>query len=278
MSELDVALFRLQGVKKITNGFQAHCPCHNDNVASLSLSETKEGKLLIYCHAGCSFENIIKALDLPFNKVHSPSSITDIYDYIDAEGKLLYQVIRYHPKAFKQRRPNGEGDWVWDLKGIIPTLYHLPEIIEAIKEEKQVFIVEGEKDADNLRKCRQVATTISGGVSTKWHPSLMPLFEGAKIIIIPDKDKAGINYATYVANLLYGWCLSLKLITLPAKDVSAYLETQTIDNLLNIVYNTSEYIPSGAVTREEFNGWRGINQYLWRLLLKQKAKSKSKYS
>jgi putative DNA primase/helicase len=30
------------------------------------------------------------------------------YDYHDENGKLLYQVVRFEPKDFRQRRPNGE--------------------------------------------------------------------------------------------------------------------------------------------------------------------------
>ena len=30
-----------------------------------------------------------------------------VYDYTDAEGKLLYQTVKYEPKTFRQRRPGG---------------------------------------------------------------------------------------------------------------------------------------------------------------------------
>lgn len=273
MSELDIALSRLEGIKKISGGYQAKCPCHDDKHQSLSVAE-KDGKLLLFCHAGCSFGSIVKALNLRPDKANGIPIITNTYDYTDAEGKLLYQVVRYQPKNFKQRRPDGKGGWVWNMNGIFPTLYHLSEVLKAIYGGEQLFIVEGEKDADNLRKNNWTATTISGGAAAKWHPSLVPIFEGARVVIIPDNDDAGRKYAHYVANLLYGWCSSLKLITLPSKDVSDYLETERIDTLLNIVRNTKEYVPTGAVTREEFNDWRGVNLYLWQLLLKRKSTKK----
>jgi len=283
LSELNTALSHLSGVRKQGNEFIARCPCHNDRHQSLSITE-KEGKLLAYCHAGCSFESIIKALNLEPKNDKLPPQIVATYDYTDSEGKLLYQVVRYHPKNFKQRRPIG-NDWEWNLNGISPTLYHLPEVLIAIKEGQQVFVVEGEKDVDNLRLQGLAATTISGGASTKWPPSIIPLFQGAKIIIIPDNDTPGLKYAQYVSNLLYGWCASLKLITLPAKDVSDYLDSQAIDdehsnprdNLLNLCHNMGEFIPSGAVTREEFNAWRGVNQYLWQTLLR-KSKGNKRYN
>ena len=271
MSELELALSKLQGVKKIAGGYQAKCPCHNDKIASLSISE-RDGKLLIYCHAGCSFESIIKSLNLEPPKPLFPT-ISATYDYTDEEGKLLYQVVRYDPKSFRQRRPDGT-DWVWNLNGVEPTLYHLPEVLEAIKENKTIFIVEGEKDVDNLRKVGQSATTISGGASTKWSPQIVTYFLNATVAIIPDKDEPGKKYAQYVANLLYGFTQSLKVINLPIKDVSDYLETNPLDSLMNIVYKTPEYVPSGVVTREEFNEWRGINIYLLRSLLRSKGKRK----
>ena len=35
------------------------------------------------------------------------SRIVATYDYTDADGSLLYQVARYDPKDFRQRRPDG---------------------------------------------------------------------------------------------------------------------------------------------------------------------------
>ena len=36
------------------------------------------------------------------------------YDYRDEAGRLTYQVVRYPPKDFRQRRPDGSGGWVWE--------------------------------------------------------------------------------------------------------------------------------------------------------------------
>src|SRR5262245_31781993 len=35
--------------------------------------------------------------------------ITTTYDYIDEAGQLLFQVCRYEPKDFRQRKPDGHG-------------------------------------------------------------------------------------------------------------------------------------------------------------------------
>ena len=36
-------------------------------------------------------------------------NIVATYDYTDDKGELLYQVVRYDPKDFRQRRPDGKG-------------------------------------------------------------------------------------------------------------------------------------------------------------------------
>ncbi|MET3560777.1 hypothetical protein ABID39_001488 [Bartonella japonica] len=40
----------------------AHCPAHDDRLPSLSISNGNDGRLLLYCYAGCSFREIIQAL------------------------------------------------------------------------------------------------------------------------------------------------------------------------------------------------------------------------
>ena len=40
-----------------------------------------------------------------------PRRIVETYDYTDAAGALLFQVCRYDPKDFRQRRRDGRGGW-----------------------------------------------------------------------------------------------------------------------------------------------------------------------
>jgi hypothetical protein len=42
---------------------------------------------------------------------------------------LLYQVVRFAPKDFRQRRPDGPGGWTWNLKGVRRVLYRLFELL-----------------------------------------------------------------------------------------------------------------------------------------------------
>src|ERR1700733_4038986 len=38
------------------------CPAHNDSNPSLHVSEGRDGRLLLYCFAGCPYEKIVNAL------------------------------------------------------------------------------------------------------------------------------------------------------------------------------------------------------------------------
>src|SRR5215472_17342102 len=54
------------------------------------------------------------------------------YDYRDEAGKLLFQVMRYEPKGFKQRRPDGRGGWSWKLEDIRRVPYLLPALMKSV--------------------------------------------------------------------------------------------------------------------------------------------------
>jgi hypothetical protein len=107
-----------------------------------------------------------------------PSSrkISATYDYVDEADELLFQVVRFDPKDFRQRRPDGAGDWDWSVKGVRQVPYRLPEVQEAIANDRTIVIVEGEKDADALWKLNIPATTNAGGAG-KWSPALNEFFQ-----------------------------------------------------------------------------------------------------
>jgi len=61
---LEKVLERLEGVKRNGGGFLARCPGHDDRHASLSISEGRDGRVLLKCFSGCEFEEIVAALGL----------------------------------------------------------------------------------------------------------------------------------------------------------------------------------------------------------------------
>ena len=142
-----------------------------------------------------------------------------VYDYNDDQGKLLYQVVRFKPKGFAQRRPSGSGSWLWNLDGVRRVLCHLPEALAA----STVFVAEGEKDCNSLHKIGLVATTNAGGCG-KWRPEYSESLRGKHVTILPDNDEPGRKHALGVARSLLGTAASVKIAELPGtKDVSAWL-------------------------------------------------------
>lgn len=61
---LSLVLDRLLGVKRGGKGFTAKCPAHEDDDPSLSVGVGDDGRVLVNCHGGCSFESIVAALGL----------------------------------------------------------------------------------------------------------------------------------------------------------------------------------------------------------------------
>lgn len=113
--------------------------------------------------------------------------IVATYDYQDEDGALLFQVVRFEPKDFRQRRPDPKrrGKWLWSTKDVRPVPYRLPDLIE--NRDEVVCIVEGERDRDNLWQIGVIATCNAGGAG-KWHADLSKFFDGRDVVVIPDYD------------------------------------------------------------------------------------------
>jgi 5S rRNA maturation endonuclease (ribonuclease M5) len=147
------------------------------------------------------------------------------YEYVDADGAPLYRVVRYEPKTFRQQRWE-DGEWK-PGRGDAPAVpYRLPRVLEAIRHDEFVFVVEGEKDVEALERQGRVATTNAGG-SGKWEPSFADLLgPRARVVIVADDDDAGYKHARDVEAKLYGK-VGLLLLRRPAdgfKDVSEMVE------------------------------------------------------
>jgi 5S rRNA maturation endonuclease (ribonuclease M5) len=148
--------------------------------------------------------------------------IVATYDYTDESGILLYQVVRYDPKTFRQRQPDAHGGWRWDMDGVTRVLYRLPEILLG----QSVLITEGEKDVETLRKMGFIATTNVGGAG-KWLEAYSDVLAAKGVIILPDNDKPGKDHAEKVVESLTDKAASIKVVPMPApyKDVTAWVET-----------------------------------------------------
>jgi hypothetical protein len=251
------------------DGWSAKCPAHDDRTPSLSISEGADSRILLKCHAGCGTEEIVAALGLKLSdlfasngstvppRARSSARIVATYDYPDANGKLLFQTVRYEPKDFRQRRPDGHGGWTWKLDGIEPVLFRLPEVSKDVREGLPIFICEGEKDVLRIVDHGFTATCNPMGAK-KWRDSYSETLCGADVIIIADKDKKGRDHAQFVASKLHGIAKFVRVIELPVvnelpvKDPADFFTAGgTADQLQKLVDSTPEWTPPNAETVQQ---------------------------
>lgn len=205
-------------------------------------------------------------------------NITATYDYHDEDENLLYQVVRIEepgrPKTFRQRRPARPGDdpakvrdgWVWSVRDCRLVPYRLPQLIEALGFESTVFIVEGEKDVDNLARHGVPATTNPMGAG-KWPESFAEIFRGGDIVIIPDNDAPGREHRDLVAASLVGVARSVRILGLPGVgekgDVSEWIEKcgGNVDRLYDLVEQRARPWNPGTDFQSRFQAvpWRQLD-------------------
>lgn len=205
------------------------------NKRSLSVGLGEDGRTLLKCFAsGCPPEQIARAVDMSMadrgpiagngHRAARPREVC-AYDYRDGTGAMLYQVVRFDPKDFRQRRPDGQGGWTWDVKGVRRVVYRLDELTE----QRRVFLTEGEKDADRLWSLGIVATTTPGGAAA-WRDDYAEQIHRAgadEVIACPDNDEAGRAYVARAAEALIRHSVVVRVLALPGVapkgDVSDWL-------------------------------------------------------
>jgi hypothetical protein len=169
------------------------------------------------------------------------------YDYRDEAGNLLYQTVRYDPKDFRQRRPDGAGGWLWNLDGVQRVLYRLPELCQADPTD-WVFVCEGEKDADRLAALGLTATTNPMGAG-QWREEYAETLHGRRVGLLPDHDEPGRKHAEQVAaSLTRHGAAEVKVLNLPGVpdkgDVSDWLaDGHTAAELLDLAESAATWTP-----------------------------------
>lgn len=210
-------LSRLEKVKGSNNQYTACCPAHDDHRASLSISVGEDNRILLYCHAGCDVEDIVRAMGLQMKDLfpeswpgespstfRAPKRIVATYTYPNGAQK-----IRYADKSFIWQRPDGKGSWIWNRRGVPHSLYVTGELAGT------VAVAEGEKDADNL--CALGFDAVSGEDGAgpgKWRREYTQQLKGLCVVIFQDNDDIGRAFAHETAAALYEVCPQVKLLDL----------------------------------------------------------------
>lgn len=236
----------------------ALCPAHDDHSPSLLVTLNDDGKVLLHCRSHkCPTKDVCRAMGLtqkdlfPKTDGSVESRIVKEYAYRDADGKLIFHVVRLKdPKDFRQRAASGE----WKTKGLPRVPYRYPELLRA-PEGEVVYVVEGEKDVDNLVPLGFVATTNPGG-SGKWRmllkAAVVKAFTGRTVVVIPDNDEPGELHAVDVATRLKEIAASVKVLKLPGvKDVSDWIAAGgTRDKLVELTKGSTINPDDPSVVRK----------------------------
>ncbi len=199
------------------------------------------------------------------------------YRYYDRNLILLLEVGRIdgpNGKQIRQRKPNekvrfdgqhpelGCEDYTYNTQGVPRVLYNLPLVLKA----DTVFFCEGEKAVDALNRWIQsqrklgecVATTTLGGAGQSHHTDFDRDLMRKKVIILPDNDAPGAQYASdlYVPCSLASESVEIyELPGLPERgDVVDYLEAHAKSGerpteLLELI-GATEWIPPTPPTTE----------------------------
>lgn len=258
---METVLARLPGAKKSGKGWVARCPAHEDKTPSLAVGESDQGKVLLKCHAGCTFEAITGALGMTQgdlfpkagNTLPPPKRPQDngqvfsrakdalialektlgrrsaYWTYHNAQGKPVGLIARWDLPSGKTIRPlcrDQSGKWCIGAMPEPRPLFNLPAILKTLGT---IVIVEGEKCALAAESLGLVATTSAGGSQAASKTDWTPL-AGREVIILPDNDKAGWKYANDVATIMASLKPSamVKLVELPGLptggDIVEWLE------------------------------------------------------
>ncbi len=241
-------------IRKTANGFDVCCPVHEDSKPSLSIASGTTHPVVLDCKAGCDPVDILAKIGLTWGDLCAPrdgqkpsgewtphGEAIAVYDYVDENSELLFQVLRTAGKAFPQRVPDRsrKTGWRWSLGDTRRVLYRLPKIIEAVQDGEFIYIAEGEKDVHALEAAGVVATCNPGGAG-KWRPEYSEYLVDATVIIIADKDAPGQAHARQVAASL--------------EDIAAAVE---IHEAAGELKDSAAHLAAGLTLAQMEITWRG---------------------
>ena len=232
--------------KKYGNKAQVFCPCHDDKNASLTITMGRKC-VLIYCHAGCQMEDILRTVGLKKSDLfyeerpHSSSwqryiegrekrKIEAIYDYVSINGDYVFSKVRLEGKKIlygvlqNERFTYGlQGRNRRELKSIFAP-DGVQAINKAILEGEPIFIPEGEKDVNTLKSKGYTAWTYGG--CSDWQSDFATLVQGADVYILSDNDEPGKHVASAIQRDLQGIAKSARVIVpmpdMPKGDITDY--------------------------------------------------------
>jgi hypothetical protein len=227
----------LGNARRANGQWVASCPVpghgkgNGDRNPSLSINMNEDGKPLFHCHGGCSQEEVfstIRALNLLPELMERPDPLANIKPLpkFEFEQEWLYQDEDRTTVFIKQRLKTAQGGKTYRLYKVDPdgrkhsslgdariVPYNLPALLDAKTAGRNIFLVEGEKAADAITSIGMIATTAHTGAGS-WPAAITEYFAGAQVIILPDNDVPGWQYAHKAAAAILPIAKSVKVVDL----------------------------------------------------------------
>jgi hypothetical protein len=183
------------------------------------------------------------------------------YVYRDKEGIIRFRKVRNAPgrePRFFLQKWSGLG-WERGTRGVDTSiLYRAHEVAKAIADDREIFVVEGEKDADRLWSLGFAATSNAHGASEpdkapKWKRKHSEQLRGADIVVLNDNDPPGVTHAKTICQLSVGVAKSVRCLVLAdhwpdigkGDDVSDWLDRGggTRDRLAALIAAAPAMVP-----------------------------------
>jgi hypothetical protein len=219
MNATERLLAKLDNVKRRTqHDWIASCPVaghgkgNGDRNPSLAITENAD-HVLAHCHGGCHVQDVMLAVGLDYTDLFDGDGpehpvVVAKWQYQQRDGTPYQETERVQSKKGKSFRQKLPGAVKYGLPpGFRPAIYRFPQVMAAIKNKEEVWIVEGEKCVHVMEKYGVTATTAPGGAG-KWQDYMSTWFaegEGCvRVNIICDNDETGQKHAAQVAVSLRG--------------------------------------------------------------------------
>lgn len=165
--------------------------------------------------------------------------IEDVYFYRNKDNVPVLARIKYKDKntgkkQYSQANIIDDDYYKLDFKSEkLNLIYNMPKVIKNIQENKYIFLVEGEKDADNLNRLGFVATTCRE-INSATNEVLNPL-NNSNLIVLGDNDEAGRKHIQNIKNKLLGRVKSFRILIL--KEIYDLGEKADISDFIEAEFN-----------------------------------------
>ena len=199
------------GFTRGRSGWRTRCPACREEAATLFIRQTDDGALLLRCRTGCAPATIVQACGLrpeyfPLCPIAWRGRAT-AYAYHDAQGALLFHVLRFEDNPWDQnvalRLADGRYGYLGHLPPVPHVLYRLPEVRRAAQAGVTVYLVRSEAIADRLAGIGVTATTTPTGSLTHCHGYREALC-GARVRILRSSHLSGWGQPDESGRLLDG--------------------------------------------------------------------------